>query len=95
MAQNGKSDIILMDLHMPDLDGIAATKQIRSLGVKIPILGLTANSDEQIRNESLKVGMKQVITKPVKGVDLKNAIETALFEANESLTAAESSKKRD
>ena len=65
--QNGSFDLILMDINMPIMDGIEATKKIRSLekGVTIPILAVTANTLESENNACLDVGVNQVIHKPI------------------------------
>lgn len=62
-------DAILMDIRMPEMDGLAATKAIRELdradAKKVPIIALTANSfDEDIR-KSFKAGMNEHLSKPV------------------------------
>jgi len=61
-------DLILMDIQMPELDGIQATKQIRSLPgpkSKIPIIALTAHALAGAREEYLAAGMDDYISKPV------------------------------
>ena len=80
-AQNGKVviellskkafDLILMDLHMPIMDGLEATNIIRKeLKIKIPIIGISANSLELEKKKCLKVGMDDYLTKPFKKIDL-------------------------
>lgn len=59
-----KFDVILMDLHMPEMDGIEATKYIRQvLKSKIPIIGFTANSSQEEKEFCLKNGMNDYLTK--------------------------------
>ena len=78
-------DAILMDLRMPELDGYAATKIIRSLNRadarKIPVIALTANAfDEDVRN-SLQAGFNAHLSKPIEPdslfLTLKNLIDSA------------------
>ncbi|HYH05366.1 MAG TPA: response regulator, partial [Bacillota bacterium] len=59
-------DIILMDLQMPEMDGLTATAAIRKLpkGDQIPIIAMTANAFESDIEECLANGMNDVITKP-------------------------------
>ncbi|MEY4879643.1 MAG: hypothetical protein RJB62_1112 [Pseudomonadota bacterium] len=68
-------DIVIMDLHMPGLDGIEATKQIRaaekSLGaVPVPIFALTADALETGRKACQEAGMDGFLTKPLDPADL-------------------------
>ena len=75
-AKVGDFDLILMDLHMPGMDGITATEKIRALGGKhktIPIIALTANLMEEHLKAALKAGMVDYISKPI---DKKIFLET-------------------
>ena len=63
-------DLVLMDLQMPEMDGIEAASRIRSprsavLNREIPIIALTAHARESDREECLKNGMNDFITKPI------------------------------
>ena len=67
MIASNKYDLILMDVQMPNLDGIAATGLIRQMKgmAYIPILAMTANAFEEDRQKCLAAGMNDFITKPV------------------------------
>jgi CheY-like chemotaxis protein len=69
-----------MDFQMPLVDGIGATKRLRTLGINIPIVGLTANADEVARRDGLDAGMNAILGKPIKGQKLKAAIEAVCIE---------------
>ena len=82
IAENGKAgveqflkhepgyyDVILMDIRMPVMDGLEATKAIRELeredAKKIPIIAMTANAFEEDRKACLDAGMDEHIGKPI------------------------------
>ena len=73
-AAAGGVDLVLMDLKMPGMDGIEATRRIRSLdgpASRVPIVALTASIVAEIRDECLRAGMDDFLTKPLKPRDLK------------------------
>ena len=63
-ARNNKFDLILMDVHLPGINGTVATEQIRKFDQKTPIIALTAISLDENREILLSFGMNDVITKP-------------------------------
>lgn len=63
---NKKFDIILMDMQMPVMDGLEATRYIRNeLHLDIPIIALTANAFKDDADKCLQSGMNDVITNPL------------------------------
>jgi signal transduction histidine kinase/CheY-like chemotaxis protein len=57
-------DLILMDVHMPEVDGFTATKELRKMGVETPIVALSANVTREAIEKAKEVGMNDYITKP-------------------------------
>jgi hypothetical protein len=76
-AQRQHYDLIMMDMQMPNLNGIDATRAIRadSLNMATPILALTANAFQEDRERCLAAGMNDHIAKPI---DPGRLVETLL-----------------
>ncbi|MDB6039537.1 MAG: histidine kinase [Verrucomicrobiales bacterium] len=88
MMQERKYDLVLMDCQMPEMDGFEATREIRkSGGPRIPIVALTANAFESVREDCFAAGMDAFLTKPVRKVELGQVIETWIRAAQENPAA--------
>lgn len=79
-AQAQRPDLVLMDLHMPTLDGFGATREIRKMvsAEQLPIVALTADVFEQTRHKATECGMSGFIGKPVNVGELQTLL-TGLF----------------
>jgi CheY-like chemotaxis protein len=71
-------DLILMDLKMPKMDGLAATKQIKSMLPHMPIVALTANAFDSDRQQAIDAGCDAFLSKPVSAMDCLKTIEKFL-----------------
>lgn len=70
-------DVILMDIQMPEMDGIEATKRIRrrSISKDTKIIAVTAHALEYTREECIAAGMDNYMTKPMTTEDLKAVLD--------------------
>ena len=80
--EEGYYDAILMDMRMPEMDGLEATRRIRALDRKdagtIPIIALTANAFDEDVQRSLQAGLNAHLTKPVQPEALFDTLETLI-----------------
>ncbi len=73
-------DLILMDIQMPEMDGLEATRQIRQQGfTDIPIVAMTANAMKGDREKCLEAGMNDYISKPIKREIVFKILEERLY----------------
>ncbi len=89
-AKGGRFDLILMDIKMPVMDGVAATRAIRALPgpvSRVPIIALTANAEPEDAEGYLAAGMNGVVEKPMKPEHLLAALQHALGEDQEAAAA--------
>lgn len=83
----GRYDAILMDIQMPELDGIAATKRIRLMEqiphneFPVPIIAVTANAFDTDREECLAIGMNGFLAKPVRSQQLSDSLRRSKHRA--------------
>jgi CheY-like chemotaxis protein len=80
-------DVVVMDIQMPVMDGLAATRQIRAMAYPhcdVPIIALTANAMNGDRERYLAEGMTDYVAKPID--------QAALFDALARVSAAASSR---
>ncbi|HEU4469463.1 MAG TPA: response regulator [Flavisolibacter sp.] len=77
LEKNGRFDLILMDLHMPYMDGFQTTNYIRKkLNSQVPILGMTPNSTNDNLAPCLQAGINQFIKKPFSARDLVSRLDS-------------------
>ncbi len=91
MALAGRFDLVLMDVQMPEMDGLAATVAIRraeSPARRTPIVGLTAHALRGDRDRCLDAGMDDYVAKPVRREELEAAMIRALQRSSTRASAA-------
>ncbi|WP_077328000.1 response regulator [Virgibacillus siamensis] len=71
-------DLMLLDYHMPDWDGIKTTKELRSISEKTPIIILTVDERQEIADAFLQAGATDFALKPIKAPDLISRIRINL-----------------
>lgn len=79
MAQAADFDLVLMDMQMPVMDGLEAVTTLRSMGYSRPIVALTANAMQEDRNNCLKAGCNEFLTKPIHQDKLYNVAKKYLI----------------
>src|SRR6202035_3829718 len=94
LAEVGGFDLLLLDVHMPELDGFQVVQAVRererAAGGHLPIIALTARSRKEDRERCLAAGMDDFQTKPIRPADLLAAIDRVL-----SAHSSRSSRRQD
>lgn len=78
-VKNNDYDLVFMDMRMPNMDGLEATRKIRAMGYNakvLPIVALTANAFDDDRNACFDSGMNDFMTKPVSAEELSAMVKT-------------------
>lgn len=77
LAQQIQPDVVLMDLKMPEMDGVAATRELRARFPKMRVLVLTSFAEDNMVQGALQAGATGYLLKNVTGQELANAIRAA------------------
>jgi PAS domain S-box-containing protein len=79
LAEQGTFDVLLLDVHMPELDGFQVAQTVRqrerTTGGRLPIIALTARSRKEDREQCLAAGMDDFLAKPAQAADLWAAMD--------------------
>ena len=77
-------DVLVMDVNMPVMDGLTATRRLRRLGDQTPILALTSGAMEEDRRECLEAGCDEYLCKPINGERLVQLVSILASERSSS-----------
>ncbi len=77
ISQELNPDVVLMDINMPDMDGISATEAIRSRQPAVQVVILSVQSDQNYMRRAMLAGARDFLTKPPMGDELISAIRRA------------------
>jgi len=75
LAVNDHYNLIFMDIHMPNMNGLEATERIRGSGIRTPIVAVSADAIKEDMQRAMNTGMNDFITKPFKKKDLLPVID--------------------
>lgn len=73
--RNHKCDMLIVDYHMPKLDGIALTREIKTIDSEIPVIMVTAKGEDAVQINALKAGVNDFIVKPINKTILLNRVQ--------------------
>jgi two-component system sensor histidine kinase/response regulator len=90
MMQAARYDLVLMDMQMPVMDGVTATREIRkqAAGAAVPIVAMTANAMQRHRDACVDAGMDDYLTKPVDPQELRAILRKWLRPEADTVPAA-------
>lgn len=78
MFQREQFDLVLMDIRMPEMNGVLALKHMRSINPAIPIIAITADAMKGQREKYLEEGFNAYLSKPISIQELQETIERVL-----------------
>jgi two-component system, OmpR family, response regulator RegX3 len=77
----GGVDVLLLDLGLPDIDGLEVLREMRQRGMGVPVIVVTGRSDPRDRVIALSLGIRAYVTKPFAWADLLATVRAALDRA--------------
>ena len=78
-----RPDAILLDLVIPEIDGLEAARRISAAGMHVPVVAITAHEDPQLVDQAIALGVAAYLMKPVSRAQLRSALELAVSRQRE------------
>lgn len=79
-VEENKPDIVIVDLMMPEVDGVEAVGKMRDAGFTNPVIAFTASNDPELHSKALAAGCAKVLTKPCKSQVLVQSVNDLIGE---------------
>src|SRR5262245_36388600 len=73
-----RRDVVILDISMPQFDGVEALRRVRAVDATLPVIAVTADADGSLERELLKLGACGSVVKPIDFADLDRATRAAL-----------------
>jgi DNA-binding response OmpR family regulator len=71
-------DLVVLDLGLPDIDGLEVLRELRASGSSVPVIVLTARAEQSDRDEALRLGVVEYLTKPLPFPDFLGRVRASL-----------------
>jgi two-component system response regulator FixJ len=81
-------DCLVLDLEMPEMNGLAVLRRMQSLGCTLPVIVLTGSSDLSMQEDVLRTGARAFLKKPIDALVLASTIEKAIHDHRASCESA-------
>jgi CheY-like chemotaxis protein len=85
LIKSQSPDLVIMDLRMPGMDGVQTLEMMRMSGIRVPVIVLSASTDLDLAKQTLRLGARVYLTKPVSLRDLKQTVDWYLAAAKSRL----------
>ena len=82
VVQRQSPDVIILDVHLPDLSGLEALRRIRKLDSKVPVIVITGHGTTETAIEATKLGALDYLYKPLELAELRKLVNRAYFRLN-------------
>lgn len=85
-VKTSSPDLILMDMKMPNMNGLEASQEIRKINSNIPIIMMTAYGETDVAQKALELGVRKYITKPFDILALRDMVREVLGQESDKIS---------